>query len=67
MIVDALAQAWRAWAELGAQLDDEQWDRPTRLEGWKVRDVVRKLRTSNRDRPLFTRGLTSEIKASEGG
>ncbi|MBA8825281.1 uncharacterized protein (TIGR03083 family) [Saccharopolyspora lacisalsi] len=31
--------AWRAWAELGEKLDDEQWSRPTRLEGWNAKHV----------------------------
>lgn len=39
MIVDALDQAWRAWAALGRVLDGEQWQRPTRLPDWTVRDV----------------------------
>ncbi|WP_243789562.1 maleylpyruvate isomerase N-terminal domain-containing protein [Saccharopolyspora gloriosae] len=39
MIVDALDQAWQAWAQLGTHLGAEQWDRPTRLEDWTVRHV----------------------------
>ncbi|MDI2030890.1 maleylpyruvate isomerase N-terminal domain-containing protein [Saccharopolyspora sp. TS4A08] len=39
MIIDALEQTWQAWARLGAQLDDEQWARPTRLPSWTVKDV----------------------------
>lgn len=39
MILDALGQAWRAWAHLGAALDEEQWQCPTRLDGWQVRHV----------------------------
>ncbi|MCX2734015.1 maleylpyruvate isomerase N-terminal domain-containing protein [Saccharopolyspora sp. NFXS83] len=39
MIVDALDRAWRAWAELGRNLDAARWARPTRLEGWTVRHV----------------------------
>ncbi|MER6990773.1 maleylpyruvate isomerase N-terminal domain-containing protein [Saccharopolyspora hirsuta] len=39
MIVDALEQAWQVWAELGRDLDEEQWRRPTRLPDWTVKDV----------------------------
>ncbi|MER7079949.1 TIGR03083 family protein [Saccharopolyspora kobensis] len=39
MIVDALDQAWRGWAALGRVLAGEQWQRPTRLPDWTVRDV----------------------------
>jgi uncharacterized protein (TIGR03083 family) len=39
VIIDTLDQAWRAWAELGSELDEAQWQRPTRLTSWTVRDV----------------------------
>ncbi|MDA3646417.1 maleylpyruvate isomerase N-terminal domain-containing protein [Saccharopolyspora indica] len=39
MIVDALDQAWQAWAALGRVLAGDQWQRPTRLPDWTVRDV----------------------------
>ncbi|MGW3467342.1 maleylpyruvate isomerase N-terminal domain-containing protein [Saccharopolyspora sp. NPDC000995] len=39
MIIDALDQAWRAWAELGSSLDETRWRRPTRLPSWTVKDV----------------------------
>ncbi|GAA2821003.1 maleylpyruvate isomerase N-terminal domain-containing protein [Saccharopolyspora taberi] len=39
VVVDSLEQVWRAWAELGASLDDEGWNTPTRLDGWTVKDV----------------------------
>ncbi|WP_190818081.1 maleylpyruvate isomerase N-terminal domain-containing protein [Saccharopolyspora pogona] len=39
MIIDALDQAWRAWAELGSSLDETRWQRPTRLPSWTVKDV----------------------------
>lgn len=39
MILDALDQAWRGWAELGRSLPEQQWDVPTRLDGWNVRHV----------------------------
>lgn len=39
MVIDELERAWRAWAELGTELDDQQWRLPTRLPGWTVRDV----------------------------
>lgn len=39
MILDALGQAWRGWAELGKSLPDARWDTPTRLDGWNVRHV----------------------------
>ena len=39
MVVDALAQAWREWGELGERLQPSQWEAPTRLEGWTVKDV----------------------------
>ncbi|MFJ6380776.1 maleylpyruvate isomerase N-terminal domain-containing protein [Kitasatospora sp. NPDC092039] len=34
-----LAQAWASWAERGAALSAEDWDRPTRLPGWTVREL----------------------------
>jgi uncharacterized protein (TIGR03083 family) len=37
--LEPLAAAWEAWAELGAGLDEQQWQRPTRLHGWRVADV----------------------------
>lgn len=39
MVVQALAQAWKAWADLGSTLDERQWEHPTRLDGWNVRQV----------------------------
>lgn len=39
MIVDALERSWRVWADFGAELDDSQWQRPTRLPGWTVKGV----------------------------
>lgn len=39
MVVDALETAWGVWAELGLSLSEEQWQRPTRLEGWTVKAV----------------------------
>jgi uncharacterized protein (TIGR03083 family) len=39
MIIDALERAWQAWAELGGSLDEAQWQRPTRLTDWRVKDV----------------------------
>ncbi|WP_051711458.1 maleylpyruvate isomerase N-terminal domain-containing protein [Streptomyces sp. NRRL S-350] len=32
-----LAEAWTSWAERGAALSAEDWDRPTRLPEWTVR------------------------------
>ncbi|MFJ8623001.1 maleylpyruvate isomerase N-terminal domain-containing protein [Kitasatospora sp. NPDC093550] len=34
-----LAEAWSSWAERGAALDAADWERPTRLPGWTVRDL----------------------------
>ncbi|MEV7599754.1 maleylpyruvate isomerase N-terminal domain-containing protein [Kitasatospora sp. NPDC089797] len=34
-----LAEVWRSWAERGAALGEEDWDRPTRLSEWTVRDL----------------------------
>lgn len=39
MIVDVLRRAWQVWADFGAELDESQWQRPTRLPGWTVKDV----------------------------
>jgi uncharacterized protein (TIGR03083 family) len=39
MVVEALSTAWRAWADLGASLDEQQWAHPTRLDGWKVKHI----------------------------
>ena len=38
-IVGLLRNEFQELAELGAQLDDSQWDTPTCLPGWSVRDV----------------------------
>jgi uncharacterized protein (TIGR03083 family) len=37
-LVDLLEQVWRATAELGASLDEDQWKRPTECPGWTVQD-----------------------------
>lgn len=34
-----LAQAWASWAERGAALAAADWQRPTRLPGWTVREL----------------------------
>jgi uncharacterized protein (TIGR03083 family) len=39
-LVDALVTEWRSIADLLASLDDAQWDTPTSLPGWTVRDVA---------------------------
>ncbi|RKT19653.1 uncharacterized protein (TIGR03083 family) [Streptomyces sp. 1114.5] len=36
---ELLTQAWSSWAERGAALDAEDWDRPTRLPAWTVREL----------------------------
>ncbi|MFJ7243462.1 maleylpyruvate isomerase N-terminal domain-containing protein [Kitasatospora sp. NPDC098652] len=36
---ELLAEAWRSWAERGAALGAADWDRPTRLTEWTVRDL----------------------------
>jgi uncharacterized protein (TIGR03083 family) len=39
--LDSLEVAWRAWAAAGAQIaaDTRAWARPTRLQGWTVKDL----------------------------
>ncbi|HET6965734.1 MAG TPA: maleylpyruvate isomerase N-terminal domain-containing protein [Acidimicrobiales bacterium] len=37
--VDALAGAWRVWAELGGTLSPEEWRAPSRCPGWRVADL----------------------------
>lgn len=39
-LVTALDQVWSAIGDRCRSLDDEGWDRSTRLPGWSVRDVV---------------------------
>jgi len=39
-VVDDLVQTWRSTAQLASSLRPEQWDTPTELPGWTVRDVV---------------------------
>jgi uncharacterized protein (TIGR03083 family) len=39
-VVDLLAEEWASIADLCATLSDEEWDRPTDLPGWTVRDNV---------------------------
>ncbi|WBP90561.1 maleylpyruvate isomerase N-terminal domain-containing protein [Kitasatospora cathayae] len=34
-----LTEAWASWAERGEALSAEDWDRPTRLSEWTVRDL----------------------------
>jgi uncharacterized protein (TIGR03083 family) len=34
--IDALAAVWERWAEVGANLSDEQWSTSTRCTGWDV-------------------------------
>jgi uncharacterized protein (TIGR03083 family) len=34
--IACLASVWRAWADTGRSLDDQDWHRPTRLPGWTV-------------------------------
>ncbi|MFH9349821.1 maleylpyruvate isomerase N-terminal domain-containing protein [Kitasatospora sp. NPDC017646] len=36
---ELLTEAWASWAERGAALSAEDWDRPTRLSEWTVRDL----------------------------
>ena len=37
---ELLADAWRWWAEMLEGLDEDDWVRPTRLEGWDVAALV---------------------------
>jgi len=37
--LDALAETWRAWGELGESLTDAQWSTATRCAGWDVAAV----------------------------
>jgi len=37
--LDALQETWQIWAQLGADLTEEQWSRPTRCSGWDVAAV----------------------------
>lgn len=39
-VVDLLETVWRSISELLDELDDDDWDTPTDLPGWTVRDVV---------------------------
>ncbi|MEU1289315.1 maleylpyruvate isomerase N-terminal domain-containing protein [Kitasatospora sp. NPDC005856] len=34
-----LAETWASWAERGAALTAEEWERSTRLPGWSVREL----------------------------
>ncbi|MBD0695969.1 maleylpyruvate isomerase N-terminal domain-containing protein [Streptomyces sp. CBMA123] len=36
---ELLVEAWSSWAERGAALSAADWDRPTRLTEWTVRDL----------------------------
>lgn len=38
-VIELLQQEWEALIALGEQLDDAEWDLPTELPGWSVRDV----------------------------
>jgi uncharacterized protein (TIGR03083 family) len=37
-VVDELVEVWASVVDACAQLDDEQWDRPTDCPGWSVKD-----------------------------
>lgn len=37
--LDALQETWQVWAQLGADLTEEQWSKPTRCPGWDVAAV----------------------------
>jgi uncharacterized protein (TIGR03083 family) len=39
-VIDLLEASWRSIGELLDELDDHEWDLPTELPGWTVRDVV---------------------------
>src|SRR5262245_38866610 len=43
----AVPRQRRRFEELLSQLDDEQWNAPSRCEGWRVRDVAAHLVTVN--------------------
>lgn len=34
--LDALEQTWAVWARLGAEMNEEQWSKGTRCDGWDV-------------------------------
>lgn len=34
--LDSLAESWREWARIGAELSEPEWRRPTRCESWQV-------------------------------
>ncbi len=38
-LTEALEEVWRSLGELGTELTDQEWDTPTELPGWSVRDV----------------------------
>lgn len=37
--LDALEACWRVWAEIGTELSEEDWARPTRCDGWDVNAI----------------------------
>ncbi|WP_316527753.1 maleylpyruvate isomerase N-terminal domain-containing protein [Kitasatospora brasiliensis] len=39
LVRSLLAEVWASWAERGAALDAKDWDRPTRLPAWTVREL----------------------------
>jgi uncharacterized protein (TIGR03083 family) len=39
-LVDRLDEVWTSLDELGSQLDDADWDRPTECPGWSVQDQL---------------------------
>ncbi|MER7845038.1 maleylpyruvate isomerase N-terminal domain-containing protein [Kitasatospora sp. NPDC096077] len=39
VVRELLTEAWLSWADRGAALGEADWDRPTRLSEWTVRDL----------------------------
>lgn len=37
--IDSLDEVWARWAEVGAELSEQQWSSPTRCTGWDVAAV----------------------------
>ncbi|MQY24909.1 maleylpyruvate isomerase N-terminal domain-containing protein [Nocardia aurantia] len=66
MDVDVLEQVWWSWAERGAVLSSAEWERPTRLAGWAVRDLFAHVAPDPKVLDFFRGPRVAEPAVTEG-
>jgi uncharacterized protein (TIGR03084 family) len=62
-VIDALAEQHRELADLVSDLDEQDWRRPTRCEGWTVADVVLHLAQTDELAIMSARGELTDMLA----